>query len=80
VEGLCIFVSKYARRFSGIAISGIVGLAIFFLVFISGDSTNPARSLTPAVVSGVLNNLWLYWSATFIGTTIVAIVYRRLFA
>ena len=48
----------------------MVGLNIFFLAFISGASMNPARSLTPALVSGVLNNLWLYWSATFIGTSV----------
>ena len=75
-----IFVVVYTkglRGFGGIAIGGIVGLDIFFLAFISGASMNPARSLAPAVVSGVLNNLWLYWSATFIGTSIVAVIFRR---
>jgi len=37
--------SKVLKRFSGIAIGGIVGLDIFFLAFISGASMNPARSL-----------------------------------
>ncbi len=75
-----IFVVVYTRGlrgFSGIAIGGMVGLDIFFLAFISGASMNPARSLAPALVSGVLNNLWLYWSATFIGTSIVALMFRR---
>jgi len=71
--------SKGLKRFSGIAIGGIVGLNIFFLAFISGASMNPARSLAPALISGVLNNLWLYWSATFIGTSIVAFMFRRMF-
>jgi aquaporin Z len=35
--------------------------------------------LAPALISGVLNNLWLYWSATFIGTSIVAFMFRRMF-
>jgi aquaporin Z len=77
-----IFVVVYTRGlrgFSGIAIGGIVGLDIFFLAYISGASMNPARSLAPALVSGVLNNLWLYWSATFIGTSIVALMFRRMF-
>ncbi|HEY7079434.1 MAG TPA: aquaporin [Nitrososphaeraceae archaeon] len=65
------------RGFGGIAIGGIVGLDIFFLAFISGASMNPARSLAPALVSGVLDNLWLYWSATFIGTSLVAFMFRR---
>jgi aquaporin Z len=74
-----IFVVVYTKGlkgFGGIAIGGIVGLDIFFLAFISGASMNPARSLAPAVVSGVLNNLWLYWSATFIGTSVVAVIFR----
>ena len=76
-----VYVVVYTKglwRFGGIAIGGIVGLDIFFLAFISGASMNPARSLAPAIVSGVLNNLWLYWSATFIGTSIVAIMFRKM--
>jgi len=77
-----IYVFVYTRGlrgFSSIAIGGIVGLDIFFLAYISGASMNPARSLAPALVSGVLNNLWLYWSATFIGTSIVALMFRWMF-
>jgi aquaporin Z len=74
-----IVVYKGLRGFNGIAIGGIVGLDIFFLAFISGASMNSARSLAPALVSGVLNNLWLYWSATFIGTSVIALMFRRLF-
>ena len=57
----------------------IVGLDIFFLAFISGASMNPARSLAPAVLSGLMTNLWLYWTATFIGTSIVALSLRKKF-
>jgi aquaporin Z len=77
-----IFVVVYTkglRGFSGIAIGGIVGLDIFFLAFISGASMNPARSLAPAVLSGVMTNLWLYWTATFIGTSVVALLLRKKF-
>jgi aquaporin Z len=71
--------TKGLRGFGGIAIGGIVGLEIFFLAFISGASMNPARSLAPALLSGVLGNLWLYWSATFVGTSIVAFILKRKF-
>jgi aquaporin Z len=70
---------KGLRRLGGLAIGGIVGLDIFFLAFISGASMNPARSLAPALLSGVLANLWLYWSATFIGSVAVASLVRRKF-
>jgi aquaporin Z len=71
--------TKGLRGWSGIAIGGIVGLDIFFLSFISGASMNPARSLAPALLSGALFDLWLYWSATFVGSCIVALLYRRKF-
>jgi aquaporin Z len=70
--------TKGLRGFSGNAIGVIVGLDIFFLAFISGASMNPARSLAPALVTGVLDNLWLYWSATFVDTSILALVIRRM--
>ncbi len=71
--------SKGLRGYGGLVIGGIVGLDIFFLGSISGASMNPARSLAPALTSGVLDNLWLYWSATFIGTSIVALLVRKKF-
>jgi aquaporin Z len=71
--------TKGLRKLGGLAIGGIVGLDIFFLAFISGASMNPARSLAPALLSGVLGNLWLYWTVTFIGSSAVAFVFRRKF-
>lgn len=69
--------TKGLNGYGGLVIGGIVGLDIFFLAFISGASMNPARSLAPAFVSGVVGNLWLYWSATFVGTSIVTLLVRK---
>jgi aquaporin Z len=74
---LIVVHAKGLRGFSGIAIGGIIGLDIFFLSFISGASMNPARSLAPALLSGYLKDLWLYWTATFAGSVIVGIIYRK---
>jgi aquaporin Z len=74
---LTVVYTKGLKGFRGIAIGGIVGLDIFFLSFISGASMNPARSLAPALLSGSTSDLWLYWSATFIGTTIIAFALRK---
>ena len=76
---LLVVLTKGLKGFSGIAIGGIVGLDIFFFSFISGASMNPARSLAPALLSGSVGDLWLYWSATFVGTSMVAFVLRRKF-
>ena len=71
--------TKGLKGFGGIAIGGIVGLDIFFLAFISGASMNPARALAPALLSGVLDNLWLYWTAPYVGTIITAFLFRNKF-
>jgi len=71
--------TKGLRGFGGLVIGGMVGLDIFFLAFISGASMNPARSLAPALFSGVIGNLWLYWTATFVGSAAVALLVRKRF-
>jgi aquaporin Z len=72
--------TKGLKGFSGIAIGGIVGLDIFFLAVISGASMNPARALAPALLSGVVNDLWLYLTAPFVGTILVAFLFKDKFA
>ena len=74
---LTVVYTRGLKGFSGIVIGGIVGLDILFLAFISGASMNPARSLAPAVFSGVWTDLWLYWTATFVGTSLIALLYRK---
>ncbi|HEU5488631.1 MAG TPA: aquaporin [Candidatus Nitrosotalea sp.] len=76
---LLVVHTKGLNRFGGAAIGAVIFVDIFFFAFISGASMNPARSLGPAIVSGYLNDLWLYWTAPFIGTTLVAIIYKKKF-
>ena len=71
---------KSLNRFTGIGISGIIALDVYFLGPISGASMNPIRSLTPALVSGIFDDLWLYWTAPFIGAVFVGLLYRKKFS
>lgn len=77
---LTVVHTKGLHGFGGMAIGAMVGLDIFFFAFISGASMNPARSLAPAMVSGYVNDLWLYLTAPFIGSAIAAAVYKIKFA
>ncbi len=61
-------------------IAGTVAMDVFFLGSVSGASMNPIRSLAPAIFSGVTGDLWLYWSAPFVGSIIVAFIYRKKFS
>jgi len=76
---LIVVYTKGLKKFGGIAIGAIVGLDIFLFGLISGASMNPARSLAPAIVSGYYLDLWLYLTAPFIGTSIVALLLRNKF-
>lgn len=76
---LTVVYTKGLKGFGPIVIGGIVGLDILFLAFISGASMNPARSLAPAILSGVWDNIWLYWTATFVGTASISLVASKWF-
>ncbi|MBC7980815.1 MAG: aquaporin [Armatimonadetes bacterium] len=55
---------------AAIAIGSIVGLEAMFAGPICGASMNPARSLGPAILSGNLQHIWLYPTATILGAAI----------
>ena len=69
---------KKLGKLTGVAIGGIIALDILFFGLVSGASMNPIRSLAPAVISGMTGDLWLYLTTPFIGTIIVAAIYKAL--
>ena len=75
----CVVYVRGMRRFSGVAIGGMVGLDILLFAAVSGASMNPARALAPALLSWSLADLWLYWTAPYLGTAAVALLFRRRF-
>jgi aquaporin Z len=64
--------------FAGLAIGLTVALEAAFMGPITGASMNPARSLGPALVSGVWEAHWIYWIAPILGAQLAVIVYRVL--
>jgi aquaporin Z len=62
--------SKEQGMFAGLAIGSTVLLEAMFAGPICGASMNPARSLAPAIVSGHIEHLWIYISATILGAAL----------
>jgi len=54
----------------------VVGLVTFLAGPLTGVSLNPARSIAPAVVSGVYTDLWIYLIAQPLGALAVAAVWK----
>jgi aquaporin Z len=70
--------SKEQGMFAGLAIGSVVLLEAMFAGPICGASMNPARSFAPAIVSGHLENLWIYLVATPIGAIMAIPVWKYL--
>jgi aquaporin Z len=62
--------SKEKGMFAGLAIGSIVLLEAMFAGPICGASMNPARSISPAIVSGHTEHLWIYILAPILGAAL----------
>jgi len=60
---------------AALAIGGTIALASLAGGPVSGASLNPARSLGPAIASGVTTSLWVYLSAPFVGAAVGGFAY-----
>ncbi|HYC86273.1 MAG TPA: MIP family channel protein [Chryseosolibacter sp.] len=70
--------SKEQGMFAGLAIGSTVLLEAMFAGPICGASMNPARSLSPAVVSGHFEHLWIYLTAPVAGSVLAILVWKIL--
>lgn len=70
--------SKEQGMFAGLAIGSVVLLEAMFAGPVCGASMNPFRSLSPAIVSGHTEHLWLYLTAPVIGTILAVYVWKVL--
>lgn len=67
---------RAVKSFAGIAIGSTIALDALFGGPISGASMNPARSLGPALVSGLWANQWIYLLAPVVGATLAVVGYK----
>jgi aquaporin Z len=68
-----------APRVGGFAIGLAVAADILAIGPLTGASMNPARSLGPAVASGVFEAQAVYWIGPIIGAIVAAVLYDRVF-
>jgi aquaporin Z len=74
VFGLCVFLGfRRLRPFTPALMPPLYAFMVWAESPISGTSTNPARSLGPAVVSGQWHGWWIYWVGPLIGTLAAAL-------
>ena len=66
------------QGFAGLAIGLTVALEAAFMGPVTGASMNPARSLGPALVSGLWDYQGIYWVAPIVGAQLAVIIYRIL--
>ena len=68
--------SKEQGMFAGLAIGSTVLLEAMFAGPICGASMNPVRSLTPALISGHTEHLWIYLIAPIVGAALAVVMWR----
>jgi aquaporin NIP len=59
---------------AGIAVGAVIGLEAMFAGPVSGASMNPFRSLAPALLSGRIEQLWVYLAAPTLGAVLAVAV------
>jgi aquaporin Z len=72
---LCVFLGfRKLRGFTPFTMPILYSAMVFLEAPISGTSTNPARSLGPALVSGRWDGWWIYWAGPILGTLAATLV------
>jgi aquaporin Z len=76
---LCVSTgAKEKGIMAGAAIGAVVALEALFAGPVSGASMNPARSLAPALVSGQIDEVWIYLLAPVLGALLGVIAFHAI--
>jgi aquaporin Z len=72
-------VDPKAPHVGGFAIGLVVTLDILAIGPLTGASMNPARSFGPALVTGIFEGQFVYWTAPIVGSIVAALLYDTLY-
>jgi aquaporin Z len=79
IAGLCVFLGfRKLRRSTPALFPFLYAFMVYLEAPISGTSTNPARTLGPAILSGEWEGWWVYWAGPLIGTFLAILVFSFL--
>ena len=74
---LYVFIGqKKLRKYTPYGIPFLYSILNILFAAPSGDSTNPARSFGPALISRNFSAYWVYWAAPITGVIIVTIFFK----
>jgi aquaporin Z len=74
VTGLCVFLGfRRIRPFTPAMFPFLYAVMVWSESPISGTSTNPARTLGPALISGQWEGWWIYWVGPIVGAVAACI-------
>jgi MIP family channel proteins len=65
-----------APKVGGLFVGLVSAVGLFVAGPISGGAFNPARHFGPALISGTVDNFWIYWIGPAAGAALAALVYN----
>ncbi|PWB72844.1 hypothetical protein C3F09_06015 [candidate division GN15 bacterium] len=78
VIGLLVFIGhRRLKTWTPLLFPFLYAVMVYLEAPISGTSTNPARSLGPAVISGEWRGWWIYFAGPMLGAWIATEIHRR---
>ena len=70
-------ISGKAGNLAPLGIGFTVGVSVMSFGPITGASLNPARTIGPAIATGIFSDIWVYVVATIVGGVLAGLLYRH---
>jgi aquaporin TIP len=69
-------IDQRAPRLGGLFVGLAFAVSLLLAGPITGGAFNPARHFGPALISGIMDNFWIYWIGPAAGAALAALVYN----